>query len=299
MKKRIPIPRVRMNKELSTEPSIVEEAVSMPQSIYEGIKYDVYKREVEYSDSEDSVNTSIEDNPTVDTIDGYPEVQVWSIFQRKDTPDVDGFDNQDGNPLLYAFKGENNWHFKTNKDRNKFIYLFEHITSKFLDQCKADITIVVPSGGTLNSMIAGTIKRQRKDAKIINNLLRKLTISEVWETIDELDSPFRQKFGKTRHEWEIASKDIKDSFRKMQKYRDGKFTYHFLPTNEPYREYITQSLVCDEWSRGRYAGDIYKHDILLLDDSISRGQTLKNACEILKTFEPRSITVLTMFSKKK
>ena len=93
--------------------------------------------------------------------------------------------------------------------------------------------------------------------------------------------------------------DMKIAFEKMNKQRNGNFTYHLLPSNDEYRKYITKTLSCDEYSRGRYANEIYDHNILLLDDSISEGASIKNACDILMSFQPKSITVLTMFSKKK
>ena len=277
----------------------VSSALISEKDLFEGIKYDVYTRTVEYSPIENNVNTSIQDNPSVDITEIYPNVQVWSIFQRKNTPGLIGYDNKDGNPLLYAFKGEDGWKFKTQKDKNKFIYLFEQLVKKFLATHNSDITVVIPSGSPVNMLIANTIKQYKKDTNIVNDLLRKLTVEEVWENIDALDSPFRKKFGRTRHDYEDAMNDMKKAFNKMKQLRNGKFTYHFLPINKPYREYITQSLACDEFSRGKYAKEIYQHNILLLDDSISRGQTIKNACDILNSFQPKSITVLTMFSKRK
>ena len=164
---------------------------------------------------------------------------------------------------------------------------------------QTDITVVMPSGSQLNNMIAQAIKRKDKHSFIINDLLRKLTTNEVWESLDALDSPFRKRFGQTRYEWDKTCADMKDAFRKMDKQRNGKFTYHLLPKNDEYRKYITLTLSCDEYSRGKYADKLYNHNILLLDDSISEGATIKNACDILNTFQPKSITVLTMFSKKK
>lgn len=266
--------------------------------IFEGIKYNIHTREVEYSDSEESVNTSVKDNPTVDT-SIIPGIEVWSIFQRKNTPYIRYTDNKDGNPLLYAFKNEDNWHFKSEKDKKKFITLFEKIAKKFLQNYQSDITIVMPSGSILNMFITNIILRYNKKTNIVTDLLRKLTVDEVWETLDNFDSPFRKKFGKTQKSWDDTLVDMNLAFEKMRKMRNGKFTYHFLPSNKPYREYITKSLACDDYSRGKCADKLYNHNILLIDDSISRGNSIKEACSILNTFQPKSITVLTMFSKKK
>ena len=130
----------------------ISSALISEKDLFEGIKYDVYTRTVEYSPIENNVNTSIQDNPTVDITEIYPNVQVWSIFQRKNTPGLIGYDNKDGNPLLYAFKGEDGWKFKTQKDKNKFIYLFEQIVKKFLATHNSDITVVIPSGSPVNNL---------------------------------------------------------------------------------------------------------------------------------------------------
>ena len=207
--------------------------------LFEGIGYDNYTREVWYSEVEDSVDTSLENNPSLETNELYPGVNVYSIFQRKDTPNADYFDNKDGNPLLYAFKEELGWHFKTLRDRSRFLSLFEQIINKFLQTYQTDITVVMPSGSQLNNMIAQAIKRKDKHSFIINDLLRKLTTNEVWESLDALDSPFRKRFGQTRYEWDKTCADMKDAFRKMGKQRNDKFTYHLLPKNDEYRKYIT------------------------------------------------------------
>lgn len=44
---------------------------------------------------------------------------------------------------------------------------------------------------------------------------------------------------------------------------------------------------------------INSQDVLIIDDTISRGQTIREICNIINdTFVPKSITVLTLFSKK-
>ena len=54
-------------------------------------------------------------------------------------------------------------------------------------------------------------------------------------------------------------------------------------------------------SPDRYAKDskiINGQDILIIDDTISRGQSIKEACQImLESYAPKSITVLTLLSK--
>jgi hypoxanthine-guanine phosphoribosyltransferase len=48
----------------------------------------------------------------------------------------------------------------------------------------------------------------------------------------------------------------------------------------------------------QYANKINGQNILIIDDTISRGQTIQEACRIMKeSYAPESITVLTLLSK--
>lgn len=48
----------------------------------------------------------------------------------------------------------------------------------------------------------------------------------------------------------------------------------------------------------KYANKINGHNILIIDDTISRGQSTKEACHIMTdSYAPKSITVLTLLSK--
>ena len=83
----------------------------------------------------------------------------------------------------------------------------------------------------------------------------------------------------------------------MEEERDGYFTRHFVK-NPTMRNLLTQTLKLSKDAAARYAKDIDGKDVLLIDDSISRGQTIKEACTIIsENYEPKSITVLTLFSK--
>ena len=175
--------------------------------------------------------------------------------------------------------------------------LFENIVDKFLESYSTNITIVMPICNPLISLIAETIQRKVKNCKIIKDCLRKLTTNEVWEALDAIDSPFRKRFGKTRHDWETAMRDMKLAFNKMNIEENGNFTYHLLPPNDEYREFITLTLSCDEFSRGKYVNEFYDHNILLLEESTSNGfsvRDIQQECEVLNSFQPKSITVLTM-----
>lgn len=102
--------------------NIISEAIH--KCINKGIDFDRQSQTVSFvPDKEDNVDTSIKTNPTMDdTI--VPNVNVWSIFKRKQG------NRGEGNPLIYALKGENNWRLKTPADRFSIEMQFNKIAKK-------------------------------------------------------------------------------------------------------------------------------------------------------------------------
>ena len=93
---------------------------SFEEVLNEGIDFDVETKTVSFNPShEENVDTSLENNPTKDE-ELIPGIPVWSIFKRKRG------NGGDGNPLLYALKGEN-WTFKSETDRIAIEQQFELI----------------------------------------------------------------------------------------------------------------------------------------------------------------------------
>ena len=126
----------------------------------EGIGFDENRLTVSYNPShEDNIETSEVTNPTM--VSKYGDnVEVWSIFKRKSGR------KDDGNPLVYALKGEGGWKFKTNKDKNAIYSQIEKITAKFFSAHSSNVTIILPSEGHLNSMFANIIMSYNKGSYI-------------------------------------------------------------------------------------------------------------------------------------
>ena len=82
----------------------------------------------------------------------------------------------------------------------------------------------------------------------------------------------------------------------MNTERNGMFSRHLI-TDPMVRNAILMTLKVNDTKIDEYAPIINGSDILLIDDSISRGQTINEACEILKNnYSPNSITILTLLS---
>lgn len=255
--------------------------------ILEGIDFDRKTKTVSYNPShEDNVDTSIENNPTVDN-DIIKDVEVWSIFKRKRG------NKEDGNPLIYALKGEQ-WKFKSNKDKLAIEEQFNKIADKFVKTHKFGITIIMPSTNILNDYIANIITKKSNNTKVIKGLIRKMTTQEVYDIVLDFDSKFRKQYAENL---DLAFDQLDDYLDDMDDKKDGKFTRHLIKDSKM-RNVLDKTLKLSNDKYAKYANKINGQDVLLIDDTISRGQTIKEVCDIIQdSYAPKSITVLTLLSK--
>ena len=264
------------------------ERIEGKKIINEGIDIDYDNLTVAYNPShQNNVDISIENNPTLSNEYGEG-VAVYSLLMRK------GDGVMDGNPLLYAFKGENGWRFKTDDDRSAILNQVNIIAQKFADMYPLGFTVLIPSGNHLNRMIGEIVKSKGKDVLIVDDVLTKITTEEVWDIVLEKDSQFHAYYQNTM---ETALRQLKTYLDKMNEERGGYFTRHYI-RDARMRDVLNKTLKLSNDAVARYSKSIDGKDVLLIDDSISRGQTIKEACGILlENYEPKSITVLTLFSR--
>lgn len=270
---------------------IIKDAVGQALNtvLNEGIDFDYDKMTVSYNPShEENVDTSLNNNPTKDK-SIIPGIPVWSIFKRK--RGMYG----DGNPLVYALKGEG-WTFRSEKDRLAIEKQFNDIATKFAQIYPIGVTIVIPSGNKLNYHIAKVIMSKSKNAELLEGAICKLTTEEVNDIVLAKNSYFRQIY---RNNFNAAYRQLCIYFEEMDEKRDGTFSRHLIK-DKNMRNVLLNTL---KISPDRYAKDskiINGQDILIIDDTISRGQTIKEACQImLESYAPKSITVLTLLSRLK
>ena len=266
---------------------------NVSQCLIEGIDIDEKFKTVSYNPShENYVSTSVEKNPTKNTGFGK-DINVWSIFRRNR---IDKRDNIDGNPLLYAFKNENDWKFKRKEDRTNILNQIALIVDKFNSNNQYNPTIVLPSGSQLNIILANIIKQRNPLTIIINDVLVKMSADDVYNNVTKFNTEFRKLYN-TRKKFDTAIRELKGYIYLMNQKRNGLFTYHFIK-NDKMREVIGQTLKLSSDDCGKYSEEINEKDILIVDDSISQGNTVNYACDLIRsTFTPKSITVLTLFSK--
>lgn len=269
---------------------IVNEAVaqSIDSVINEGIDFDPHTKTVSYNPShEENVDTSIEHNPTMDG-DIVPNVQVWSIFKRK--RGLRG----DGNPLFYALKGEGGWTFRDESDRNAIEKQFDAIATKFATMYPVGLTILMPSGSELNMHIADVVMSKSRNAELIKGVICKLTTEEVDDIVLDFNSKFREFY---KDEFNSKYYELGRYLDLMDKERNGYFSRHLIKNNQM-RDVLDSTLKLSDDRFAEFANKINDQDVLIIDDTISRGQSIKEACQImLESYAPKSITVLTLLSK--
>lgn len=268
-----------------------EKSKAQKDALNEGIDFDEFSREVSYNPShENNVDTSIINNPTLDT-EIVPNIEVWSIFKRKKGM------RGDGNPLIYAMKNERNWHFKSGRDKKAIERQFNLIADKFISKHPFGITIIVPSGSYLNQYIANVLLSKNRNAQLIEGAIRKLTTDEVREIAWDRKSVFYQTYHERYHDFQGAYQMLNDYLEEMDKQRRGYFTRHFILNNEM-RDTLDFTFKVSEDVYAKYANKINDQDVLIIDDTISRGQSVKEACKVIQeSYAPKSITVLTLMSK--
>lgn len=269
---------------------IVNQAVaqSIDSVINEGIDFDPHTKTVSYNPShEENVDTTIEHNPTMDG-DIVPNVQVWSIFKRK--RGLRG----DGNPLVYALKGEGGWTFRDESDRNAIEKQFDAIATKFATMYPVGVTILMPSGSELNMHIADVVMSKSRNAELIKGVICKLTTEEVDDIVLDFNSKFREFY---KDEFNSKYYELGRYLDLMDKERNGYFSRHLIKNNQM-RDVLDSTLKLSDDRFAEFANKINDQDVLIIDDTISRGQSIKEACQImLESYAPKSITVLTLLSK--
>ena len=90
---------------------------------------------------------------------------------------------------------------------------------------------------------------------------------------------------------------LESFFDDMDNERGGMFSRHFVKDREM-RNVLTDTFKVSASRCARKSKYITDKDILIIDDTIGNGQTIKSACQVMmESYAPKSITVLTLLSK--
>lgn len=264
---------------------------------------------------QEGLDISLDNNPTYYTQkfninNKSVTLPVISIFKRKPYKDR----NIDGNPIIYALKHENGYEFDNKQSKQLLIDRFKIILGSVFKNSGTNASIImpqkkkiydintgvlIPSTNELNTFIQTAIEEVNPDIKFIPKLLHKLSTDEIAETCSHPGSPFyRYLENILQYDEDEASDAYDDLCDYLDTMPNGKYKKHLI-TDKDIRNAVRVTMELNRNVSSLYQKDINDKDILLVDDTITYGQSLEEALSRLyDVYYPKSVTILTMFSKK-
>ena len=205
----------------------------------------------------------------------------------------------DQNVIYYDLDNDNIWSFNDNNNKQMFWERFELLLKMFIEQHKneTDYTIVIPSSNRLNKDIVKSIKDIAANVGIkyvVEQGLHTVSTEVVEDSVYANDSYFKQYYG---DEWEDYLPMLKKYLDRMDNENNGLFKWHLIDDKDM-RMSIINTLEIDKDYAFLYERYVNGKNVLIVDDSITYGQSIRNAIHaIAQAYVPKSVSVLTMFSQ--
>ena len=247
-------------------------------------------------------------NYTNDTINLYSILKRVNMTKGKRDPD--------GNPLIYAMKQEKNYWFASAEDRlavkNAIEKVIEEFIAKYFQAISSNSAtlVVIPSqssshGASLNSqfssLFTGIAKKMSKKIVTYDHALVKMTTEDFeYHVMDDQTSALNQWLNS-------LSEERADSLRSalyadldtMDKKHNGLFSYHFVSDPETRNHISSVMKTAQDEFYYDYCKNINDEHVLVLDDTVSRGTSICDACNALcSSYHPKTLTALTLFSPR-
>lgn len=213
--------------------------------------------------------------------------------------------SSDGNPLVYALKRERNYKFRTDFDKNEVkaciaAILDVFVKQYFLDTKSKAVTVICPSENHLNTVFAKALQKSAskigKNVSIHSEYLVKYPVEDVrYEVNDDAGSDLNRWLIKLPKEKARQKREALDiAFNRMEAEHNGVFAYHFIKDQET-RQHISNTMRLSAYMKG-----IDGEHVIVLDDTMSNGKTISEACSLLcGSYLSKTITALTLFSPLK
>ena len=223
------------------------------------------------------------------------DITVYSIYKRMIRDNT----KNDQNVIYYDLDNDNIWLFNDNNNKQMFWERFELLLKMFIEQHKneTDYTIVIPCSDRYNKNVVKSIKDIAANVGIryvIEQGLHTVSTEVVEDSVYANDSYFKQYYG---DEWEDYLPMLKKYFEKMDNENNGLFKYHLIDDKDM-RSSIINTLEIDMDYAFLYERYVNGKNVLIVDDSITYGQSIRNAIHaIAQAYVPKSVSVLTMFSQ--
>lgn len=220
----------------------------------------------------------------------FRKFNVISIFRR--TPLQNSLNKEvDGNPFIYGLKGINGWTFNiTDAEIHKYL-------KKFIQNCKQlpgsyDTIIMVPSNHDLNNRFMKALLKYISCKNVITDYFMKATWEEAFNSINR--AKLKDKCKESENKYERLLGRILDGFKKM----GTDFSTKFINPRKLIK-FIDCIITYDTKKISEISPFIDDKNVLILDDTLTSGETVSRCVQnIHDTFTPKSITVITLLSKK-
>lgn len=198
----------------------------------------------------------------------------YSIFKRFQTRRSRGKHLGDNCPILYALKTLQGLSVSKDTRNSFFAYVEKCIKYHFKDNFPFDVLIVMPSKHDIGTTIANIISQNYK-VHVITNYFSKNTPREALNEINKMDIPV----------------SIKDSLKASIDRDMHNLSLKNIHTK--YRKYVPILVTKNTWV------PVLSEKVLLIDDIVSSGSTLKLARDLILQHSPQLKTVesLVLFGK--
>lgn len=197
-------------------------------------------------------------------------VRVSSIFSRKKT----GRDERDGNPLIYALKGMRGYSI-THESICELIICAKNNLPLCLANTPYCVVVPLPSSSGLVQILSRRLARTKADCSIIS-CFDKATVYQVLAaapTPQVVEKRYRKKFVSRIN-----------ALQKME----GNNMFQMKDLEMALRPYFTPLM------KNALAGNIIGADVLLVDDILGSGTSIKSAAQSLLLEGARSVSGITL-----
>ena len=263
--------------------------------MYEGLNINLETRTISLTDEHNKgVDFTLENSPIVYKLNG---IDVISVFKR--TP-LEAYEREvDGNPFIYALKGENHWKFDIS-EADAFKYM-----RRFLDVChkiknRYDTILSVPTQSWVNARFMDVIAKQVGAKYKISDYFDKCDLDVAYHSIDEKGiREYAKAINKLNPELEAIQilNRIDRCFGRMEKAGKKFFTAKLV--DKDLLRFIKNPISTKTQNAAQCAEYFNDKNVLILDDIIASGTTLSFCTQnVLDTYSPKSVTIVTLLSKK-
>ncbi len=203
---------------------------------------------------------------------------VWSVFRRTKHGDKD----RDGNPLIYALKHRDRYNIGYSSIKTLY-GSFCPILEALASEMKPETLVPIPSGASVNHILAERMRRLSGNAATLCDCFEKLSIASALELApapEAVAPALRRDYTSALHV--LQKSRIRQAPIEMKLIRPAKVRMYFKPIG---------------FQPGAWGNAINGKRVVFIEDVFSTGTTLVCAEKMLRSrYAPASLSVITLLS---